>query len=74
LENLLKIALQAVQEAGDLIRANFQNLRAADVQSKGKNDFVTRVDKEAESILSRMLLKEFPGHQILGEEGGYTRQ
>jgi len=72
LENLLKIALQAVQEAGDLIRANFQNLRAADVQSKGKNDFVTRVDKEAESILSRVLVNEFPEHQILGEEGGYT--
>jgi myo-inositol-1(or 4)-monophosphatase len=74
LEQLLKIALQAVQEAGDLINSNFQNLQYSDIQAKGKNDFVTRVDREAEAIISRILLKEFPRHQILGEESGYSRQ
>jgi myo-inositol-1(or 4)-monophosphatase len=72
LEQLLKIALQAVQEAGDLIKSNFQNLQASDIQSKGKNDFVTRVDREAEAVISRILLKEFPRHQILAEESGYS--
>jgi myo-inositol-1(or 4)-monophosphatase len=74
LDQLLKIALQAVQEAGDLINSNFQNLQYSDIQSKGKNDFVTRVDREAEAAISRILLKEFPQHQILGEESGYSRR
>jgi myo-inositol-1(or 4)-monophosphatase len=72
LDQLLKIALQAVQEAGDMISSNFQNLQSSDIQTKGKNDFVTRVDREAEAIISRILLKEFPRHQILGEENGFT--
>jgi myo-inositol-1(or 4)-monophosphatase len=74
LDQLLKIALQAVQEAGDLISSNFQNLQDSDIQTKGKNDFVTRVDREAEAIISRILLKEFPQHQILGEESGYSHR
>ena len=73
MEQFLKVALQAVQEAGDLIGNNFQNLQDADIQSKGKNDFVTRVDREAEAVINRALLKEFPQHQILGEESGYSR-
>jgi len=72
LDQLLKIALQAVQEAGDLMASNFQNLKNSDIQTKGKNDFVTRVDQEAEAIISRIILNEFPRHQILGEESGYT--
>ena len=74
MDQFLKIALQAVQEAGDLIGGNFQNLQDSDIQAKGKNDFVTRVDREAEAVISRILLKEFPRHQILGEESGYSRR
>jgi myo-inositol-1(or 4)-monophosphatase len=74
LDQLLKIALQAVQVAGDLISGNFQNLLDSDIQAKGKNDFVTLIDREAEVIISRILLKEFPQHQILGEESGYSRR
>jgi len=74
LEQLLKVALQAVQAAGDLIGHNFQNLQNSDIQSKGKNDFVTRVDREAEAIISGILLNEFPRHQILGEESGYSHR
>ncbi|MBN2399175.1 MAG: inositol monophosphatase [Candidatus Aminicenantes bacterium] len=74
LEPSLKIALQAVQEAGDMIGSNFQNLQDSDIQAKGKNDFVTRVDREAEAIIKRIILNEFPHHQVLGEEGGYTQR
>ncbi len=74
MDQFLKIALQAVQVAGDLIGGNFQNLQYSDIQAKGKNDFVTRVDREAEAVISRILLKEFPQHQILGEESGYSHQ
>jgi myo-inositol-1(or 4)-monophosphatase len=74
LDLILKIALQAVQEAGDLIKSNFKNLPDGDIQSKGKNDFVTRVDREAEDVIGQTLLREFPRQQILAEESGYSRR
>ena len=74
MEQLLKVALQAVQEAGDFIASNFQNLRGPDIQRKGMNDFVTRIDREAETMIIGIILNEFPRHQILGEEGGYSNR
>jgi myo-inositol-1(or 4)-monophosphatase len=74
LDKLLKIALQAAHEAGDLIGRNFQKLQNSDIQPKGKNDFVTRIDKEAEAIIGAVIASHFPKHQILGEEGGLSRQ
>jgi myo-inositol-1(or 4)-monophosphatase len=72
LDQFLKVALQAAHEAGDLIGSNFQNLQESDIQAKGKKDFVTRVDKEAEAIISHLILEKFPRHRILAEEGGYS--
>jgi myo-inositol-1(or 4)-monophosphatase len=74
LDQLLKIALRAAREAGDLIGNNFQKLHKADIQIKGKNDFVTRIDKEAEAIIVKIISSHFPNQQILGEEGGFSRQ
>ncbi len=69
-EAYLRTATQAAQKAGELIRRGFQNLVAADVEVKGKNDFVTRVDLEAEATITEIILKEFPRHRILAEESG----
>jgi myo-inositol-1(or 4)-monophosphatase len=74
LDQLLKIALRAAHEAGDLIGRNFQNLQNDDIQSKGKNDFVTRVDWEAETIIKSAISQNFPEHRILAEETGYSVQ
>jgi myo-inositol-1(or 4)-monophosphatase len=71
-EPFLHIAWRAARAAGNLIDRNFQKLRHDDIQAKGKNDFVTRVDREAEAIINRIVLNEFPGHRILAEEGGYS--
>ena len=71
---LLETGLEAARLAGELIRRNFQNLAAADIQVKGKNDFVTRVDREAEAIISDVILANFPQHRILAEESGYSPQ
>ena len=66
--------MQAAREAGELISGNFQKLQHGDVQRKGKNDFVTRVDKEAEAIITEVISASFPNHQILGEESGFSAQ
>jgi len=74
LDLLLKTGLQAAREAGDLICRDFQNLTESDIQAKGKNDFVTRVDREAEAIIKSAISQNFPEHRILAEETGYSAQ
>jgi myo-inositol-1(or 4)-monophosphatase len=74
LDQIFKVAMQAAREAGELIGNNFQKLQNSDIQAKGKNDFVTRIDKEAETIIGHVIARHFPGHQILAEEGGLSRQ
>jgi myo-inositol-1(or 4)-monophosphatase len=71
---LLKVAMQAAYEAGELINCNFQKLQNTDIQRKGENDFVTRIDKEAEKIIGHVIASHFPKHQILAEEGGWSSQ
>ncbi len=66
----LRAAVEAAQRAGERIRRGFQNLAACDIEAKGKNDFVTRVDREAEAAITGFIRKEFPGHRILAEESG----
>ena len=74
MEPIFKIAWQAAREAGDLIGRNFHKLQKPDIQCKGKNDFVTRIDKEAETIIGHVIARHFPDHQLLAEEGGLSRQ
>jgi myo-inositol-1(or 4)-monophosphatase len=69
---LLKTGLQAARQAGKVILCNFQNLASADIRVKGKNDFVTRVDLEAETAIKKVIAKNFPRHRILAEETGYS--
>ncbi len=38
------------------------------VEEKGKNDPVTRADREANALICGALAAEFPGHGVLGEE------
>jgi myo-inositol-1(or 4)-monophosphatase len=74
LDQVLKVALLAARKAGVVICRDFQHLAGADIQAKGKNDFVTRVDREAEAIVKNTITRNFPGHRILAEETGYSAQ
>ncbi|MBP7460828.1 MAG: inositol monophosphatase [Candidatus Delongbacteria bacterium] len=67
---LFMVAKEAVENAGELIVGNFRQLEARDVQLKGINDFVTRVDQQSEQLIKRIILDSFPDHQILAEESG----
>ncbi len=40
------------------------------IESKGRSDFVTQVDRGAENEIIRLIHKAYPAHAILGEEGG----
>lgn len=44
------------------------------IERKGRNDFVTMVDRAAEAEIIRTIHKHYPQHAILGEEGGQIGQ
>jgi myo-inositol-1(or 4)-monophosphatase len=70
----MEISRKAALAAGKFIDSNLDAIDADDIQSKGKNDFVTFVDKEAEKIITEIIKQQFPDHQILAEESGLDRQ
>jgi histidinol-phosphatase len=68
LNDLLNVAIDAAYDAGRRTLAYF-NTRVA-VETKADNTPVTRADREAEEMIRATILKRFPSHAILGEEGG----
>ena len=73
-DTLLKTGLLAARKAGEVICQGFRHLETGDIESKGKNDFVTRVDRDAETAIKEIITKSFPDHRILAEESGYSAQ
>ena len=68
LPDLLNVAIDAAYDAGRRTLAYF-NTRVA-VETKADNTPVTCADREAEEMIRATILKHFPAHSILGEEGG----
>ncbi|BCX81848.1 myo-inositol-1(or 4)-monophosphatase [Methylomarinovum caldicuralii] len=67
---MLNIATRAARRAGALIVRALDDIDRLDVDVKGRNDFVSEVDRSAEREIIRILKKAYPHHQFLGEEGG----
>lgn len=70
MQPMTTIALRAARKAGELIVRATEQLDNFEVQQKGVNDYVTEVDQSAEKEIIYHLQKAYPGHAILGEEGG----
>jgi myo-inositol-1(or 4)-monophosphatase len=68
----LDVAVEAAEEAGELLLDYFGSLDPSDVEEKEKNDMVSRADREAEAVLRRVLLGAFPHDRFLGEETGIS--
>jgi len=68
LQDLLSVAMDAAYLAGRRTLAYF-NTRLA-VELKADKTPVTQADREAEEIIRTCILRNFPDHSILGEEGG----
>ncbi len=67
--DILTTAKAAAHRAGEYAVAERQKLTGTDVESKSRNDFVTRVDRTAETLIVETIQSRFPEHAILGEEG-----
>lgn len=67
MQQFLEVACTAAMTAGALLRDNIRGQR--EIQYKGQIDLVTEMDRLSEKIIVGSLLKAFPEHGILAEEG-----
>ncbi len=67
---MLNIAVRAARVAGNVITRGFENRSEIETQVKGPNDYVTRIDKEAEQAIISKIKQSYPTHSFVGEEGG----
>jgi myo-inositol-1(or 4)-monophosphatase len=58
------------RRAGEVARRHFRDLGALEVETKGRQDYVSRADREVEQVIREALAREFPGEGFLGEETG----
>lgn len=69
---MLNIGVRAARAAGRVITQNVGRLDTLKVDSKGRNDFVSDVDRKAEADIIAVLQRAYPDHAFLGEESGLT--
>ena len=69
---MLNIAIRAARAAGDSIVREMDRACDISIESKGKNDFVTEVDKNAEEIIINTIRNAYPNHAFLAEETGLS--
>jgi myo-inositol-1(or 4)-monophosphatase len=67
---MLNIAIRAAHHAGDFIVSKINKLPDLKVEVKALNDFVSEIDRQAETRIIEDLLKSYPQHGILAEESG----
>ena len=69
---MLNIAIRAARAAGDSIVREMDHACDISIESKGTNDFVTEVDKNAEKIIINTIKNAYPNHAFLAEETGLS--
>lgn len=67
---MLTIAVRAAREAGRVLTRSYNRLDTLTVTDKGKNEFVSEVDRNAEQAIIEVLREKYPNHAILAEESG----
>ena len=67
---LLNVAVKAARRAGALLVRYQDRLEKVKIEDKGRNDFVTEVDRMAEEDIVDTIHYLYPNHTILAEESG----
>ncbi len=70
MQPLLNIAVRAARRAGEIIVRSLNRLESLAVTAKGRNDFVSEVDRAAEQDIIRSIRRLYPQHAFLAEESG----
>ena len=67
---LLNVAVMAARRGGGSLLRSLKKLDQIKVEQKGRNDFVSEADRNAERAVIDTILKHYPEHAILAEESG----
>ncbi|MSP28480.1 MAG: inositol monophosphatase [Methylococcales bacterium] len=67
---MLNTAIRAARSAGDLILRSIDKVSQLHVDQKGKNDYVSEVDRMVEREIINIIKTAYPDHGILAEESG----
>jgi myo-inositol-1(or 4)-monophosphatase len=70
MQPLLNIGMRAARRAGDLIVKSLSRLDSLKIDSKGRNDFVSEIDRKSEADIIATIRRSYPQHAILAEESG----
>ncbi|MDQ6964296.1 MAG: inositol monophosphatase family protein [Mariprofundales bacterium] len=71
---MLYVAIRAARKAGDMIARAFDDRDRLKVSRKERHDYVTNVDKHAESIILHDLQQHYPDHGYVAEESDRSNQ
>jgi len=74
MQPMANIALRAARLAAQQIVRGFDRPDLIDISTKGHNDFVTNIDREAEYIAIETLREKYPDHKFTGEESGSSTE
>ena len=71
MESYLSTAVDIAREAGALLAQLFEHPQ--EISYKRRADLVTEADRRSEALIVKRLRTFFPGHAVVGEEGGGQR-
>ncbi len=67
---MLNTAVKAARRAGTVIVRAMPDVDRLTIETKGRHDFVTEVDRRAEETIIDVIRTAYPDHAILAEESG----
>ena len=67
MKTYLNAAIESARAAGELIRRNLGTSLTVNVEEA--HDLKLELDVSAQDLITKMLLKQFPDHAVIGEEG-----
>ena len=70
MHELLSLAIRAARAGGAVIQSGASKLDSLNIEQKSLHDYVSEIDRDTESVISEVILKQYPDHQIVGEEYG----
>jgi myo-inositol-1(or 4)-monophosphatase len=70
MQPMANIALRAARKAADYLSRSMDRQDEFEIHSKGRNDFVSNIDRIAESLIIKQIRETYPEHNILAEESG----
>lgn len=73
-DNFGDIAEEAARAGAEILLRYWQNLDKDDADTKARNDWVSRADRESECAIIDVISRAFPSDSVLGEEGGTSRK